>query len=132
MTEKYLVFDGACGLCHAWVRFILRHDIKGKLRFVPAGSPMGQQLLQEHDLSVDDLETMLYLDGDLAWKKSDAFIQIVKILPFPVSLLKVIVIIPRFIRNAVYDGIASNRYHLFGQREVCTLLDGDYRDRFIQ
>ena len=126
-----IVFDGACGLCHAWVRFVLRHDKRGVFKFTSMQSDKGQAILRQYRSPTDCLATMLYIENGLVWDKSRAFLKIVGQLPMPVRLLLCFSIIPRPLRDLVYDQIANNRYRLFGQRDICELMDTKNRQRFL-
>ena len=64
--------------------------------------------------------------------RSGAALRIAMLLRFPLPLLAVLLIVPPFIRNAVYDWIARNRYRWFGKRETCFLPDDDLRKRFLE
>ena len=45
-----MVYDGACNLCHGWVRFALKRDRAERLRFLAAQSPLGQEFLKRNRL----------------------------------------------------------------------------------
>jgi len=48
------------------------------------------------------------------------------------KIFHALIIIPRSIRNAVYDLIARKRYRWFGKREECMVPTPDIADRFIE
>jgi predicted DCC family thiol-disulfide oxidoreductase YuxK len=41
-------------------------------------------------------------------------------------------IIPRFIRDSVYNLVAANRYRLFGKKDECMIPSPELKARFIQ
>jgi predicted DCC family thiol-disulfide oxidoreductase YuxK len=43
-----VVYDGHCCLCNGWVRWLLRHDRRDRLRFVASVSPAVAQLIERH------------------------------------------------------------------------------------
>jgi predicted DCC family thiol-disulfide oxidoreductase YuxK len=47
------------------------------------------------------------------------------------SLLYIFIVIPSFIRDALYDFIAHNRYRWFGKRNECMLPTEDLKARFL-
>ena len=128
---RLIIFDGACGLCHAWVRFVIRYDKRRVFKFTSMQSDIGQRILKQFNQPTVSLETMLYIENGAVFEKSRAFLQVVRCLPFPVSLLFGFYFLPRPFRDFVYDRIARNRYKLFGSRDECTLTGGALRDRFI-
>ena len=129
--DKLVVFDGGCGLCHAWVRFVIRHDKHRIFRFTSAQSDTGQNFLMRFDMPLNDFETMLYVEEGVVYKKSAAFLRIVRLLPLPVKLFSCCYIFPGLIRDFIYDCVAQKRYSLFGMRDECSLTEGDLKDRFL-
>ena len=129
--NKIIVFDGACGLCHAWVRFVIRHDAQNIFKFTSVQSHKGQVILRHFNMPTDVFETMLYVENDVAYGKSTAALKIIRLLPLPIKLLICVAIIPRVVRDFIYVRIARNRYTLFGPRDECSLLDGLDKDRFL-
>ncbi|MCA1746504.1 MAG: DCC1-like thiol-disulfide oxidoreductase family protein [Bacteroidales bacterium] len=73
---------------------------------------------------------VLYRKGKV-YLRSGAALRIAMMLRFPLPLLAAFLVVPSFIRNAVYDWIARNRYRWFGKRETCFLPDDDLKDRFL-
>jgi predicted DCC family thiol-disulfide oxidoreductase YuxK len=45
-------------------------------------------------------------------------------------LLYIFILIPPFIRNAVYQLIANNRYKWFGKKETCAIPSPDLKALF--
>lgn len=129
--DRLIIIDGDCGLCHGWVRFVIRFDRLGIFKFTSIQSDKGQVSLKRLRLAADCLETMVYVENNIVFTKSMAFLRIVRLLPFPAKLLYVFYIIPGFVRDFFYDYIAANRYRLFGRRDECALKDGKFNDRFI-
>jgi len=129
--DKIIIFDGTCGLCHAWVRFIIRFDDTAIFRFASAQSEYGQTILERLNMQAVIFETMLYVEQGAVYTKSESFLKIVSHLPMPVRLLSCLNIFPGPLRDFVYDRIARNRYKLFGLRDMCLLTDGRYKDRFL-
>lgn len=101
-----VVYDGHCNLCISSVRFLQRRARPGTLRF--EANPAADQ------------RTVVVLDGDQKFRKSDASLHLVRYLRMPWPLLGVLRAVPRPVRDAVYDVVAHNRYRWFGRREaVC-------------
>ena len=64
-------------------------------------------------------------------QKSNAVLAIVFQLGFPYSLLYVFKLIPRFLRNYVYDIVAKNRYQWFGEKETCRIPTEEEKSLFM-
>lgn len=130
-NDRLIIFDGACGLCHAWVRFGIRHDKHRIFRFTAIQSEMGQVALKTFDQPTDVLASMVYVENNIAYVKSQAFLKIIRLLPWSVRWLASLAVFPGFVRDFVYDRIANNRYRIFGIRDICLLTDGSAKDRFL-
>ena len=116
-----VVFDGMCNLCSAVVDFISARDPRKAFTFVPMQSPRGQQLLEAHGVSIDQVDTFLLVSTAGARLRSDAAIAIAAELRPPWNLLTVLRPVPRPIRDGVYSFVARNRYRWFGKRATCKL-----------
>jgi len=126
-----LIFDGHCMLCSGFVHFILRADRHHRLRLVAAQSPVGAALYRHFDLLREDYETNVLLEDGRAWLKSEGSIRVFERLGLPWSLMAVGRVLPRPVRDAVYELIARNRLRWFGRRASCLLPDPAHADQFI-
>lgn len=129
--DQVILFDGVCKLCNRWSRFIIRFDTQHRFKLCSVQSPPGQAILQWFDYPLDHFETMLLIQGDRAIAKGDAFLAIVRQLPFPWPCIGIANIFPRRLRDWCYDRIALNRYKLFGKYDVCVLPASDHDQRFL-
>lgn len=129
-NQRIVVFDGACNFCSRSVQFILRHDVRGRLRFAPLQSQTGRQLLERNGIDPADAQTFLLLDGDSVFVRSDAALEIAKDLG-TWQWLRVFRFLPRMLRDWTYDLIARNRYRWFGRRDACFVPTAEQRGRFI-
>ena len=112
------------------MNFILPRDRKGKLKMSPLQSDYSRQILAPHEVKSDLMDSLMLLEGSRLTTKSTAIIRISKYLDGLWPLCMVFLIVPRFIRDFVYDTIAKNRYRWFGKHETCRLPDSDFEDRF--
>lgn len=118
-----VVFDGMCNLCSTVVDFITARDPRNAFTFVPMQSPRGQQLLEAHGVSIDQVDTFLLIGNGDALVRSDAAIGIAAELRRPWNLLATLRLVPRPIRDRMYSFVAKNRYRWFGKRASCKLPD---------
>ncbi len=86
---------------------------------------------ETHGDSADPLRSMLLWDGQGVHHKSEAALRSLEGLGGPWKLLRPLRFIPVFVRDAVYDFVAKNRYRWFGKRETCRLPTPEERDRFL-
>jgi predicted DCC family thiol-disulfide oxidoreductase YuxK len=110
-----VLFDGICNLCNASVRFISKHDKNGKIQFASLQSEIAKQLLSKMTIDTNKTDSIIFVSDEKIFFKSDAAIEIAKLLNGFPHYLKYVQFIPRAIRDIVYDMIAKNRYRLFGK-----------------
>jgi predicted DCC family thiol-disulfide oxidoreductase YuxK len=126
-----ILFDGVCNFCDGAINFVLKQDKKGVFKFAPLQSEAGQRILQQYKLPTKDIESFVLIDNGKVYKKSAASLKVMSKLPWYWKELQIFWIIPAFIRNAVYDFIARNRYKWFGKKEVCMIPTPEMRSRFL-
>ncbi|MCU0279349.1 MAG: DCC1-like thiol-disulfide oxidoreductase family protein [Candidatus Nanopelagicales bacterium] len=98
-------FDGFCVLCNHTVRFLQRHARPGELEYV--ANPAADQV------------SVIVEDNGVVYTKSDAVLQLLRHLRQPWPALRALRLVPRPLRDAVYDWVAANRYEWFGRLDVC-------------
>jgi len=125
-----LLFDGVCNLCNGAVQFVLKHDTKKVFRFASLQSDVAERLLQQYG-HLKKFSSVVLLENGQLFQKSNAVLKVAKHLPWYWQWAQVFWIIPRFMRDAVYDWIAENRYKWFGKRETCMVPTPELRQRFL-
>src|SRR2546423_56842 len=118
-TTSVIFFDGVCNLCNWIVDFLIRRDKKRVLRYAPLQGTSATELLKP-DL-IEALPSVVFLDKKGAYQRSAAVIRAAAKLGGFWSAFMVFLIIPRPIRDAVYNWIGRNRYKWFGKRDSCRL-----------
>ncbi len=127
-----ILFDGVCNLCNGAVQFIIRRDPHHKFRFASLQSAAGQELLLSHGVDATSLYSILVIDSGVLYQRSDAALRIARYLSGLWPVLTIFRILPRVIRDAVYNGVAANRYKWFGKREACMIPTPDLKARFLE
>ena len=129
MTENnpIIFYDGLCGLCDRSVQFIISHDTRKKFRFAALQSDFAIQALGEKKLT-DSF--VLYENGTIS-DQSTAALKVCKILGGYMNLLSIFILVPKFLRDAIYNWIARNRYQWFGKFEVCKIPTPEQKELFI-
>lgn len=131
MPLTIVVFDGQCLLCNGWVRFLLRHDRRGRLRYASIQGRTGQQLLADAGLRVEGLQTLLLVEDGRSWQHTGAIIRLLDRLGGPWRLAWLVWCVPAPLRDALYRLVARNRYRWFGKSQACMLPQPGERDRFL-
>jgi predicted DCC family thiol-disulfide oxidoreductase YuxK len=132
VNDCVILFDGICKLCNAWSKFIIKYDNLQRFKLCSVQSPEGQSILAHFNMPTDHFDTMLYVESNQYFDKSDAFLNVVNKLGFPWRILYVFKIIPTGIRNWLYDRIALNRYSLFGKYDSCMMPSKENDNRFLR
>lgn len=126
-----IIFDGKCVLCSRWARFVLKHDRRRRFRLLAAQTPLGTALYEHYGLDPVSYETNVLLEDGRAWLKSEGTIRMFERLGLPWSLMAVARVLPRALRDGLYNVVARNRLRWFGSRETCFLPDPADADRFL-
>lgn len=129
--DRVVLFDGVCRLCNGWARFLIRHDTRRRFRLCTVQSPEGQAILAWLGLPTDHYETLVLVEGPRAFMRTAAFIRVVARLGLPWKLAALAWVLPRPLRDWLYDRIALNRYRLFGRYDTCLLPTPDHLERFL-
>lgn len=132
INEPVVLFDGVCKLCAFWSRFLLRVDRDEYFKLCLVQSPEGQAILKQLNMPTDHFDTMVVVDGGRCFVQSDAFLHVMRRLPFPWPLFAAAKIMPRLIRDGLYDRIAFNRYRLFGKYDACVMPLPEHEARFFR
>ena len=125
-----IVFDGVCNYCNRIVQIIIRHDPSAQIHFAAQQSEAGEKLMKDFAIKENSNSVLFVMDG-LVYYQSDAVIEIAKLLKGWPSLFKYSIIVPRFIRNAIYKLIAANRYSIFGKQAQCMVPKEEDKGRFL-
>lgn len=126
-----LLFDGACNLCNGLVQFVIKRDPEAKIRFAALQSMQGRTFMKKLKLPVQELETLVLVKDGNALTKSSGALTLLRELGGFWGLLYVFMVVPRFIRDWVYDLVARNRYSIFGRTQACMIPTPDMKKRFL-
>lgn len=129
-STAIILFDGYCNLCSGWVKFILKRDTRNQFQFCALQSETGKKLASRIT-TAKNLSTVVLLYNDKIYLKSTAALKIFGLLGKGWALLSVLLIVPAFIRDGMYDFIASHRYKWFGENKSCFVPSEKVRSKFI-
>lgn len=128
--DKIILFDGVCNLCNASVQFIMRHNRSATFKFASLQSEVGRMLLSQYP-DLTNVNSVILIANHRAYSQSTAALKIAKQLDGGWKLLYALILIPRPIRDYLYNVIANNRYRWFGQSEKCILPTQEQLAHFI-
>jgi predicted DCC family thiol-disulfide oxidoreductase YuxK len=135
-SNPVVLYDGVCGLCNRFVQFILHRDHTDQFRFASLQSPVAAEILQRNAIAPDLSTVYVVVDyqrpSEHVLGRSRAILFVLRELRQPWPLLGSLgYLVPRFLRDLIYDRIASNRYRAWGKYETCPLPDPRQRHKFL-
>jgi predicted DCC family thiol-disulfide oxidoreductase YuxK len=119
-----ILFDGVCVLCSRGCRFVSKRDRRGYFRYVPIQLAEGRSLAEQLGIDPDRPGSFAFVANGQAYTKSEAALRIAREIP-RWRWTWAFHLIPRAIRDAIYDLVARNRYRWFGRRDACILPTPD-------
>lgn len=133
-----LLYDGTCGFCAESVQFVLRHDRRRRtLRFSSLQGPTASEIRSRHP-ELDVVDSVIWFEpadaahAEQVLTKSSAVLRVLRYLGGvwrPLGVLAAIV--PRALRDAVYDLIARHRHRLVRGGPACVIPTPEERGRFL-
>jgi predicted DCC family thiol-disulfide oxidoreductase YuxK len=125
-----VLFDGVCNLCNNTIIFLIKHDKKNKLHFAAQQTNAGERLMKQYHV-LQDAQSVVFIKDKFVYYKSDAIIEIAKLLSGWPRIARIGWMVPRFLRDWIYDLIANNRYKIFGKKKTCALPAEAVTHKFI-
>ncbi|MHB1023531.1 MAG: thiol-disulfide oxidoreductase DCC family protein [Acidobacteriaceae bacterium] len=135
--KSIVLYDGVCGLCNHFVRFVIEHDRSGQFYFAPLESPFAQEILARHGLGGSSLDTVVLVTAaetgqETLLFRSDAAAAICgQIGGFWSALARLTCWFPQELRDVGYRLVARYRYRIFGRFETCPLPKPEWQKRFL-
>ena len=129
-NHKIILFDGPCNLCQAFVEFVIIRDKKNIFQFASLQSATAQSLLESFGIASKEINSVVLIQADKHFVKSAAVLRIFRNLGGVWSLLYVFKIIPRPVRDFVYDMVARSRNRIFRRKE-CLIVTPELKCRFL-
>ena len=132
--KKLILFDGVCNLCNSSVWYVIQRDKKNRFMFAPLQSKAGKQIIQKFNIDTSEVDSILLYnpEKETIHYKSRAALKVASQLGFPINLLTIFLIVPKVIRNWVYDFIAKNRYKWFGKKDACMIPTPELKSKFLE
>ena len=130
--EHIVFFDGKCNLCNRSVDALINKKKDNTLYFASLQSEFAAAFLPTNRVDLNDLDTLYYYSKGRLYNRSSALLQVSARLKGGFPLLKVLFLVPRFIRDAAYTLVARNRYRLFGKKDTCRLATEEEKTFFLE
>jgi predicted DCC family thiol-disulfide oxidoreductase YuxK len=134
LQDPVILYDGVCNFCNTWVDILLRLDQNKRYKFAALQSEFGMRLLEAVGKDKNDISSVVLVEPDLQYfDKSACVLRVVEELG-PIARFgsnAAARMVPKPLRDSIYDMVAENRYNLMGKRETCRCGDPKYSDRFL-
>ena len=129
--HSIILFDGVCNLCNGAVQFVIKRDNKNQFLFASLQSEEGKQILEDNNFPANKNDSFLLVEDGKVYERSTATLRVLKNLSGLRSLLYGFIIVPKFIRDSVYNWIAKNRYQWFGRKDECMIPTPELKAKFL-
>ncbi len=129
--EPIILFDGVCNFCNSAVNFVIKRDKRSILKFATLQSDIAHQLLETLNLPGNDLKTFVFIENNKIYTRSTAALKVCRYLNGLWPMMYGFIIVPKFIRDSIYNWISKNRYQWFGKKENCMIPTQAVRARFL-
>ncbi len=130
-NQRVILFDGVCNLCNWAVQFVLKHDKKEVFKFAALQSEYATKQLADQGSPKNNMESLVLIENGKIYRQSTAALRIAKQLSGGWKLLQMFLILPKFIRDPIYNFIARRRYRWFGKRAECRVPSPELKKRFL-
>ncbi|MDQ8006668.1 MAG: DCC1-like thiol-disulfide oxidoreductase family protein [Pedobacter sp.] len=132
MPENSVIFfDGICNLCNGAVQFVIERDRQNYFKFAALQSEFAKNALSNAELKVKHGDSFVLLENGKVYEQSTAALKVARKLSGLWPLLYGFIVVPPFIRNAIYKFIARNRYKWFGKQESCWVPTPELKSKFL-
>jgi predicted DCC family thiol-disulfide oxidoreductase YuxK len=129
-----LLYDGVCGFCNQTVKVILGHDRRGSMLFAALQSDYARAVVARHP-ELENVDSLVFVEptpgGERVYVRSEAALKVAAYLGGFWKLLLAGYVLPRGLRDYLYDLFARNRYRFFGKYDQCLLPPPEVRSRFL-
>lgn len=130
-TQAIIFFDGVCNLCNSAVNFVIKRDNKSVFKFATLQSETGRDLLSEKEFTNVDLSSFVLLLNNRLYTRSTAALKVCSYLSGLWPAMYCFMIVPKFLRDFIYNIISKNRYKWFGKKEECMIPTPELNAKFL-
>ncbi|MBT8298571.1 MAG: thiol-disulfide oxidoreductase DCC family protein [Maribacter sp.] len=132
-SKKIVLFDGSCNLCNRSIQFVIKRDKNDEFRFATLQGDIGRRLVKERNIDTSKVDSIILIEPGVAYyTKSTAALKIGDTFGGIWKITSVLNLIPRQLRDIVYDWVAKNRYAWYGKKEQCMLPTPEIKTKFFE
>lgn len=141
MSRPVLLFDGHCNLCNGAVNRVLDLEAGPTLGFAALQSDAGRSRVSDvvGEAKAKALcegvagapGSMVLVEEGRLYTESTAALRVAAHLRAPYRWLRLLLVVPRPLRDLVYRWVARHRYRWFGRTETCRVPTPELRGRFL-
>tara|TARA_R110002051_G_C8408221_1_gene449710 strand:+ start:99 stop:542 length:444 start_codon:yes stop_codon:yes gene_type:complete len=129
--KSIIFFDGICNLCNASIDFVMQRDNKAHFLVGALQEDFSKEILSKYEVKEDYLDSLVLLEDGEIYYKSTAALKIAKHLSGLWPALYLLIVLPKFLRDPIYNWIGSNRYRWFGKKSTCRLPTPAEKAKFL-
>lgn len=119
--RKIIVIDGECSFCNKTAAFILKRNKSKDILFASSESDNGKVFIEKNQIQFDPKKTLIFVKGNRVYDRSSAALQIAKSMSGLYPAMLIFWIIPKFIRDTIYNFIAKHRYKIISKKDICSI-----------
>jgi len=123
---KIIIFDGICNLCNKSIGLLIALDKEKQFKYTSLQGKYVKKLKIK-----EDIDSIVFYEEGALYYKSTAILKIFRSLRGIWVFTNIFYVIPRFLRDVIYDFIAKYRYKIFGRRQSCCMPNKDEEELFI-
>lgn len=131
-VQPIILFDGVCNFCNSAVNFVIKRDKTSVLKFATLQSEIAKKLLATYNLPANDLSSFVFMEHNKVYTRSTAALRVCRYLNGLWPAMYGFMIVPKFIRDGIYNWISKNRYHWFGKKQECMIPTPEIRAKFLK
>ena len=124
--ERIIIFDGVCGFCNKSIDTLIKVDEEKLFQY----TSLQGEYIKKLDVP-KGLESIVFYEDEKLYYKSTAILKILRSLGGVGVIANILIIIPRFMRDFIYDVIAKYRYDIFGKMESCRMPEAGEQELFL-
>jgi predicted DCC family thiol-disulfide oxidoreductase YuxK len=128
-SNLILFYDGDCGFCNHSIKFIVRRERGQELYYTSLGSRFTESFFREQNAEQPSMNTVYFYKDGVFYTKSSAILKLAPHLRRSSSWLRLGHLLPRFIRDKIYDLISNRRHKIAGG--YCYDPSKSLRSRFV-
>ncbi len=129
MEQPIVFYDGDCGLCNRSVAFVLKNEKAPVIHFAAIQSSFTLEFFTKNSWDAPDLSTVYFYENGKLNQKSTAALKLGRYLKAPRSWMIAFLIVPKFIRDGVYNFIAKRRKRI--SKGYCVMPKPGDKERFL-